>query len=170
MASAKSQIPTPVFVFLDENVSRGQVEKLKSAKVPLKYKLKIIPFPKDMERIAIFDFQVVLHLKKRILNRCYGIYQLLYRNPRPIFIFLTADKQFITDAKEGFEIWIKLGNEKKRRKYVSKIKLSEEVIAISLNNGYVVNVARGLIKGGEDDTQQMILNKMIKSLEEFLKE
>ena len=170
MASAKSQVPALVFVFLDENVSRGRVEKLKSAKVPSKYKLEIIPFPKDMERIAIFDFQVVFHLKKRILNRCYGIHQLLYRNPRPIFIFLTADKKFISDAKDGFEIWIKLGNEKKRRRYVNRIKLSEGDITFSLDNGYIVNVAKRLIKGGEDDTQQMILDKMMKSLEEFLKE
>lgn len=172
MSRKKHLKKTPVFVFLDENNSCARFQKLKSAQVNKKYDLKIIPFPSEMEYIGLWDYQVIFHIKKHILNGRYPIREILYRTPRPIFLFITFDRAFIRDAEEGFQIWIgKSKNAKKRKsreEQVRRIKLYEDAIMFRLDNGYMVNVSVRYLKGGINDTQEVILSKSIKLLEEFL--
>lgn len=163
---------TPVFVFLDENVSCTRFEKLKRGCISPKYELKIVPFPLDMDGLGIFDFQVVLYLKKRITSRFYGIRQILYRSPKPLFVFLTGDLTFIDDARKGFESW--KGNKKRKHQnkdvklYKDPLNSSNDTIVINLDDDYRVDISVRYVKGGKNDNQQIILNKMIKLLEEFL--
>lgn len=173
MASAKiAKAHIPVFVFLDENVFCAKFEKLKSAKVPSKYKLKIIPFPSVMRFLGIFDFQVSLFLKKVITSRQYGIRQVLYGEPHPIFVFVTSDLTFVNDAEKGFESW--KGDKKRKhqnrdmRFYRDPINTEKDAIIIKLDSEYVIKIAIRYIKGGSKDTEQIQTNKIIKSLESFL--
>lgn len=168
----KNRASIPTFVFLDENNSRIKFQKLKNAQVYPKYNLKIVPFPADMECISAFDFQVIFHIKKYIISRRYPVREILYQTPRPIFIFITFDKEFIQDSEEGFKIWVKVAKtakqKKRREEQVRRIKLYENAMTFQLDNDYVVNVAVLHLKGGADDTQQITISKSIKLLEEFL--
>lgn len=173
MASARvSKGRVPVFVFLDENVSCAKFEKLKNANVPSKYQLKIIPFPLVMDCLGIFDFQVVLFLQKMVTSHFYGIRQMLHRHPRPIFFFVTQDLTFIKDAEKGFENW--KGNKKRGhqnrnvRFYFDSINSAKDTIIIRRDNDYPVHIFVKYIKGGENDTQQTVISKILKLLEEFL--
>lgn len=160
-----------VFIFLDENVSHGPVDKLKSANVSAKYKLKIIPFPPIMRYLAIFDFQVVLFLKKLILSRQYNIRRVLYNHPSPIFIFITGDGGFVGDAEKGFADWTKMGRlkgKRKRKETIKNIEFSPETVSFRLNNNFIVHVHIRFIKGGGNDTTQIVIKKIIKELESFL--
>ena len=167
-----SKKKVPVFVFLDENVSCAKFEKLKGACVALRYELKIIPFPVEMDGLGIFDFHVVLYLKKRVTSRFYGIRQILYHDPRPVFIFLTGDLSFIDDARKGFESW--KGNKKRKHQnkdivlYKDPLSPANDEIILKMENDYRVGISIRYVKGGKNDNQQIILNKMIKTLEEFL--
>lgn len=172
MSSNKYAKKTPVFVFLDENNSCARSQKLKSAQINKKYEMKIVPFPSEMECIGLWDYQVIFHIRKHILNRQYPIRKILYQSPRPIFIFITFDKEFIRDAEEGFKIWIEKAKNTKKRKsreeQARKLILYEDVIMFRLDNGYTVNVPVRYLKGGANDTQEIIMAKSIKLLEEFL--
>ena len=173
MAPAKdSKEKVPVFIFLDENVSCAKFEKLKSANVSEKYKLKIIPFPMVMECLGVFDFQVVLFLKKMVTSRHYGLRQTLSRYPKPIFLFVTRDMTFLQDAEQGFESW---KGDKKRKHQNKDIRLhrdslnsARDAIFVNLNNDHVVHIHMRYIKGGASDNHPIILAKIRESLEKFL--
>ncbi len=101
--------PVPVFVFLDEHFPHfdEKVQEKNGSENPFEelsdYKVTVISFPKLFRSLGIFDFQVVLFIKKMIFSDIYPIKNFLFRNPEPIFIFFTADYNFIKDAQKGFE-------------------------------------------------------------------
>lgn len=169
--ASKKIAQVPVFVFLDENVSHGPVGKLKSANVPPKYKLKIIPFPPVMRYLAILDFQVVLFLKKLILSRQYNIRRILFNHPRPVFIFITSDGGFINDAEKGFTDWAKTGRlkgKRRRKETVKNIGFSPELLSLFLNDNFTIPIHVRFIPGGSNDTTSITIAKVIKALESFL--
>lgn len=162
----------PVFVFLDENVSCAKFEKLKSVNVPRKYKLKIIPFPMVMDCLGVFDFQVVLFLKKMVTSRYYGFRQTLFCRFKPFFLFVTRDKTFLQDAEKGFESW--KGDKKRKHQnkdvilYRDPLNPTKDAILIKLDNDHVANIHLRYIKGGPNDNQSIIIGKIKESLENFL--
>lgn len=94
----------PVFIFLDEGVPL-YLEEIIGAwpQKPAGYHLQVISFPTSFRNLGFFDSQVVLFIKERIFSRKHKIYPLLFRQPGPVFIFLTNDGDFIEDAKKGFQ-------------------------------------------------------------------
>jgi len=169
-----SKEKVPVFVFLDENVSCANFEKLKSARISPRYELKVIPFPPVMDCLGIFDFQVALFLKKMILSSFYGIYRVLHNNPLPIFIFLTKDLTFIEDAEKGFESW--RDNRKRRNQdrnikfYKDPVNPDRDIIAVKRPEGQFINIAVKYIKGAKKETKHSLIYKMIRLLENYLQE
>lgn len=98
----KKERKVPVFVFLDEGVPDIRAEIARWTECPPGFSVKIIPFPDVMKSLGIFDFQVVLFMKRKIFSLRSRVSRFLNHYPAPIFFFFTSDYNFLEDARNGF--------------------------------------------------------------------
>ena len=98
-----SQEPVPVFVFLDENISRMDEKILdffakNYAEALSRFDLFILPFPRKYKGKP--DHEVVYMVRDYIFSNDH-IQNCLSSSPDVQFLFLTLDKNFIDDVAAG---------------------------------------------------------------------
>ncbi len=116
-----------------------------------------------MRGIGILDVQLLLYIKKRIYSDRYEIRAYLLREPPPLFVFLTNDKNFINDAQEWFA---KLEKPKAAKR---GIKFERAHIHFRGSNGMPdARVHVFPILAGISEKQPQLLKKALKTLHDFL--
>ncbi len=92
-----------VFIFLDEGVPDISKELEQWSIDFPEYSFQLIPFPSSFRSMAIFDFQLVLFMRREIMAVHSKTGDLFFRGEySPIFIFFTTDGNFVEDVKIGF--------------------------------------------------------------------
>lgn len=108
-------------VFMDESVPRFRKEEIDSFCQKCLgdnregFFIKFLNFPNNFRSIGIYDYQVVLYLRRRIFDKNYK--DRLFTKKGARFLFVTKDGNFIMDATEGFQ-----SSKKKKKPYNIKFK------------------------------------------------
>lgn len=161
--SPREKKPTPVFVFLDENIA-GLDKEVAQAFLrwydTVNFTLYIFPFPKSKKGKK--DWQVVLYLQQAVFSSHYPIRDLAEDNPAPIVLFLTLDINFIEDAQRGFN-----KSDKRWHLHEQFIEFNEEGFVFK-EEGRVVTVPVLAVHYTEKDKKQGLPKVLARSLSKFL--
>ncbi len=95
---ARTVDPTPVFIFLDENMPSVQDKTFSGLMNSQQRKITTISLPAHFRGIKYPDYKVVLWMKRAILSGWYQIGSSFSGEQKPVFIFCTTDLNFIEDA------------------------------------------------------------------------
>ena len=102
MAPAKvSEVRSTVFIFLDENMPTVTNKTFSGFMKAQQSRINIIPFPLNFKGKKVVDCEVVAWIKKSIFSGWHQIGDSVSAGENPIFVFFTADLNFIEDAWFG---------------------------------------------------------------------
>lgn len=161
----------PVFIFLDEGVVQFDKEAyLSFLDAGDNRRVYLLPFPKEMSSIGLYDFQVVLFMEKNIFSKDYNIREFLFKDPQPVFIFVTEDQKFILDAQDGLAKWRSARSRPwKKRKKRRKIVFNNEQKSITIcKDGFEVPISVVFVRLNDNDPRKVKIKKTVETIQSFL--
>lgn len=154
----------PVFVFLDENVPDAAEIVQERFRDSEGLKVMVFSFPDMLTDGPTLDAQVANNIRKRIYWKKYGIRKFLNKSPKPIFVIITLDLNFIEDVGNDLNY---LGKKYHSFQFLSsKIKLLKNSIRFEENLPTELFVCRVFHEG--NDKKKVLTEKVIQTLTDFL--